>query len=956
MNHRAALVVTLLTLAGPLARPGAAQPPAAAEVPKTALELFNQARAEIRDGRFDVAAETLKKFQAANPSDRDFLDITAKEPTAFLKLRNVGEWSQNPTAQAESKAAIEAIIARAEEANKKLYQDPARIAKFVRNLGESLEERLYAEQQLKLGGETVGPVLIDTLRTSSDINLRAGIYAAIGKLHAEQLPPVVAAMEGVETDLKLGLLRALVTRPDATSLLASGDTDFTPHLWYYASAPNEEAGSLRAFATGVLERLTGGLSAKKNATAELVKLTQPNAAKQARFRGGERLKLWTWDAAKQTVTATDATRLQASDYLGLRNLRWALERTPNDPATQELFLTMTVERAVEKSQFGDLATADSALYQVLAAAPSDMLIGLLDRAMLDKQTARVLGFTQVLAARSDRSAATPGATGKAPVLVKALDYPDARVQLAAAVGLLRTAAIGHGKNARIVEILRRAAAVESTPAGVKETGRALIADPNDARADKLASHLRGLGYAVERFATGRDLSDRLLGAADIDMVFLDRHVVNPELRDLLPSLVKTGVVSNRPIFLVASTDAPKKIPFESLLLRLAVYVAVTETAPVEVPVPFYFDARKPTPDADRARADLGATRDRRLGELHGLRLARLQRLVGSSGLPQSVALQARLDQRLPQLTYAALAAEYPVTPESSPGTYKAFDAKTRNILANPQLAVVTDRLPTEGVLKLLEELETVLDAPRRQFADQMLARLDPAVLGLPVDSSRDSAVEDQLGRLARAVGGGRVVGEAYTTAALAEEIRDATGDPARLPTNPAEKKRSAKLAVEYLRRMALGEIDGYDIRPAEASLRAALKDDDLADPAIDAVARIPSAEAQQDLLALALTGNRPLPIRVHAAERVVQHVQKHGKLSASNLTEALAAGIAAEKDAELRTKLAVVRQLLVGKPGDLGKLLLQFPLPLPAPPTPPAAAPVPNEADPAPAKKPDGEK
>ena len=953
MTIRAALVGTLLVTAGLAGPPAAAQPPAATEPAKSPLQLFQQARAEIEDGRYDVAAETLKRFQAANPTDRDFLDITTKEPTAFLKLRNVAEWSQNAAAQAESKVVVEAIIVRAEEANKKLYQDPARIAKFVRNLGETLEERLYAEQQLKLGGETVGPVLIDTLRTSADINLRAGIYGAIGKLYVEQLPPVVAALEGVETDTKLGLLRALVTRPDAVSLLASGDTDVTPHLWYYASAPNPDAVSLRTFAAGVLEKLTGGLSAKKNATAELVKLSQPNAAKQARFRGGERLKLWTWDAAKLTVVAVEATRLQASDYYGLRNLRWALERSPNDQAAQELFLAIAVERAVEKSQFGDLAAADPALYLVLAATPSDTLIGLLDRAMLDKHTARVLGFTQVLAARADRSAATPGPTGKAPVLVKALDYPDARVQLAAAVALLRTPAVSHGKNARVVEVLQRAAAVESAPAGTKEMGRVLIADPSDERADKLASYLRGLGYAVERFATGRGLSNRLLGAADVDMVFVDRHVVNPELRDLLPSLVKAGVVSNRPVFLVASTDAPKRIPLETLLLRLAVYVAVTETAATEVPPPFAFDARRTLPDIDRARSDLAATRDRRLRELHTLRLARLQRLVGSAGLPQSLSLQSRLDQRLPQLTYAALAAEYPVTPESSPEVYKAFDSKTRFIVANPQGGLVLERLPLEGVMKLVEELETVLDAPRRQTADRMLARLDPAALGLPVDTSRDSAVEDRLGRLARAVGGGRVIGEAYSPAELAEEIRDATADPALLPTNPAEKKRSAKLAVEYLRRIALGEIDGYDIRPAEASLRAALKDDDLADPAIDAVARIATAEAQQDLLSVALGIGRPVPIRVHAAERVVQHIQRYGKLTPGNLTEALATTIASEKDVELRTKLAVVQQLLVGKPGDLGKLLLQFPLPLPAQAAPPA---VPgNPAPPPQGKKPDGE-
>ncbi len=954
MNIRAALVGSLLVAAGFAAPPGAAQPPAPAELPKSPLELFQQARAEIQDGRYDVAAETLKRFQAANPTDRDFLDITTKEPTAFLKLRNVPEWSQNAAAQAEAKTTVEAIIVRAEEANKKLYQDPARIAKFVRNLGESLEERLYAEQQLKLGGDGVGAVLIDTLRTTSDVKLRSGIHAAIGKLYVEQLPPVVAAIDGVETDLKLGLLRALVTRPDAVSLLASGDTDVTPHLWYYASAPNADAVSLRVYAAGVLETLTGGQSAKKSAAAELVKLAQPNAAKQARFRGGDRLRLWTWDAAKQTVVAVEATRLQASDYYGLRNLRWALERSPNDQAAQELFLTIAVERAVEKSQFGDLASADPALYLALAATPSATLIGLLERAILDKQTARVLGFTQVLAARSDRSAATPGATGKPAVLVKALDYPDARVQLAAAVGLLRTPAVSHGKNAQVVEILRRAAAVESAPAGTKEMGRALVADPSDERADKLASYLRGLGYAVERFATGRDLSNRLLGAADVDMVFVDRHVVNPELRDLLPSLVKTGAASNRPLFLVASADAPKRIPLETLLLRLAVYVAVTETAPTEVPPPFAFDARKTVADVDRARADLAAVRDRRLRELYDLRLARLQRLVGSAGLPQSLSLQTRLDQRLPQLTYAALAAEYAVTPQSAPETFKLFDTKTRFIVANPLGSLVMERLPLEGVMKLLEEMETVLDAPRRLTADRMLARLDPAALGLPVDTSRDPAVEDRLGRLARAVGGGRVVGEAYSAATIAEEIREATADPAQLPTNPAEKKRSAKLAVEYLRRIALGEIDGYDIRPAEASLRAALKDDDLADPAVDAVARIATAEAQQDLLTVALSIGRPVPIRVHAAERVVQHIQRNGKLTPGNLAEALATTVATEKDTELRTKLAVVQQLLVGKPGDLGKLLLQFPLPLP-----PQTAPPANPGNPAPPpqeKKPDGEK
>src|SRR5207253_3779262 len=63
------------------AAPLFAQPPAApgqpGEPPKSPKVLFRQAEDLIADGRYDVAAEVLKAFLAANPTDRDFLDITA---------------------------------------------------------------------------------------------------------------------------------------------------------------------------------------------------------------------------------------------------------------------------------------------------------------------------------------------------------------------------------------------------------------------------------------------------------------------------------------------------------------------------------------------------------------------------------------------------------------------------------------------------------------------------------------------------------------------------------------------------------------------------------------------------------------------------------------------------------------------------------------------------------------
>jgi CheY-like chemotaxis protein len=922
-----------------------AQPPAApVENPKTPAELFKQAREEIRDGRFDVAAETLKKFLAGNPTEKDLLDITKNEPTAFLKLRNVPVWSDNATAQTEAKKLVEDIIAKAEEANKKLYADPARIAKFTRNLGETLEERLYAEQQLKLSGDGVAPVMIDALRTTSDVNLRAGIYSAITKLNPEQLPGFVAALSGVDSDLKLGILRSLVARADANTLTGSADTDVLPHLWYYSSDKAPENAALKSFASEVLTTLTGGLFPRKQATAEIVKLSQPFVAKQSRFRSGEKVKIWSWDAGKQTLTSTEASRIQANDYFGIRNLKWALERSPNDIAAQEAFLTMTVERAVEKAQFGDLAAADPALFQILATAPSETLIGLLDRAMLQKNSALALGLTQVLALRSDKTAATSSSATKPAVLVKALDYPDNRVQLAAAIGLLRVPSANHGQASKVVEILRRAASVEAS--GAKEMGRAIIADPNDNRADKLASQLRSLGYTVERYVSGRELTLRLNRAADADMVFVDRHVVNPELRDLMTQI--RPVLASRPLYVVASTNSPKAVPFNQLLLRLAVLIAVTETSSTEVPAPFFFDPRKPVPDVAKTKTDTASSRDKQLDVLYRLRLGRLERLVSTAGLPQSTLLQNRLAQRLPQLTYAALAAEYPITPDSSPETYKAFDAKTRTLLANPQLAGMTDNLPQEGIKRLLEEMESAITPAKREMADQMLARLDPVILGLAVDNSRDAVLEDQMQKITRGLAGVHVISESYTASSLAEEIRQTAADPAQLPASAADKKRGAKVAVEYLRRIATGEIPGYDVRPAEAALRSALRDDDLADNAIDAVFRIPTLESQQDLLALALTGAKPAAIRIKATERTILHIQNYGKLIPSNLLDALQKTIDMEPNPEIKTRLAVVQQLLIGKPDDLGNVMLKFPLPLPkpvAPPMPKEAAPPAAEAE-----------
>ena len=323
------------------------------------------------------------------------------------------------------------------------------------------------------------------------------------------------------------------------------------------------------------------------------------------------------------------------------------------------------------------------------------------------------------------------------------------MQLAAAIGLLKAPGpANHGKSARVVEVLRRAAAAESPPEGAKELGRALIADPGDARSEKMATYLRRLGYATERFQTGRELLRRVAHSADYDLVVIDRHVGDPVLADLLAMAKADANLARRPVLVVASPDAPKPVPLDHMLLRLALLIAVTETSATQVPPPFAFDPTRPVLDEAQARADLRALRDQRLLNLYDTRLPRLARLVDAAGIPQSRDLQSRFELRLPQFTYAALAAEYPVAAESAPEVFRRFAAQNALVRNRSEFATPVE-VTTEGLGRLIEQLEAALDPARRERYEQLLTRIDRQSLTLSPDTSRDLEAERQLERLLR---------------------------------------------------------------------------------------------------------------------------------------------------------------------------------------------------------------
>jgi len=855
----------------------AGQPPQTPAAPGDTkpLDLFRSFRDVYLEGQYEVAAELLKSFLAANPTDEDILTLERKYGAAFaLSLRNLTRWSENPKANDEAKKAVEALVDRTRKATEKLTKDPKRILTHVRNLAGSPAEQAYAIDQLKRAGDAAVPVLVETLRATSSIPQQAGIMTAITKLGPETVQPFLAAAEALPDELKEGMIKAVAYRPDVLNLMNRADTDPTPLLWYLARMPEATAGdTLRTTARTLIGKITPNFDRRSSAD-ELTRLALPITQRKAVFAATDtvanRVKVWTWDAAANNVKPNDDTVAQAEEYYAVRNLRWAVERDPNYEPAQRLLLGFVTERAVERGRFMPPDKANPAAYTLLAAA------------------------------------------------VAVLKVPAARP---------------NGAYARVVDVLRRALAADpgNTPPDAK--GKAVVVDPSPLRSGRLAGYLRDIGYIVEVTTSNRDLIRRVHQAADVDLFVIDRHAADPELRDTLATMT-ADAAGRKPVLVVASSDKKTDVPLEALLLRLALLVAATETDVVDIPVPVVNDPRKDEEQNALLRREILKTRDQRLEATFKTRLARLRRLVDAAALPPDPALKERLDLRLPQLTYAVLAAEYPFTEASAPAVFKQSEMISKILASRVELTKTVANVRTDDLRRLIEQLETVLTPELNKNFEALRLAVDSDALGIARDTTRDPVLEEKLTATVRPFRFATVIPEPLSPAGLTDNLRAAVQDPADVPRSPAEKAASAKLAAEWLRKLAVGNVPGYDVAPAGPALRAALRSDELGPIVVDAVARLSSQEAQQDLLNVALGSGRPTGLRVQAAEETARHAQQFGPLATAAQKAAIGPAARDEKDPELKGKLAVLYGYYAGTPADFSKAVRLFNAQMIEPPAP----------------------
>jgi hypothetical protein len=514
--------------------------------PETTPEFWAAIKFEIQVGKFDVAAlhldQMLAKLSAKaaklkeegkSPEDA-YGDLVAIEEvegfSSFLRLKGVRQWTDSPGFQKQTEKNVEALLDRLTTALDKQLGDPERVKKFIDNLSAPTpEERAFAFAQLARARGRASPYLLQELKREPGSVKQQRLLEAMAKLEPDIMPPMLEALnardakDAADIELRVALLELIRRRAEKRAI---------PYLWHLSSSrkyPERVRNSAAATLAYLLETDPRHLPPAKHA---LTQMAEQLAEHKVKFKDPRRIRVWRW--TENYTISPDPVELEARDYeevFGLRYARQALELDPSYRPAQIIFLTLTLERAYDE-KLDLLLTGKTlpALDQLLASIDATLLIEALDRALAEHNLAVALPLIKALGERGEVRAARPGSTGTPGPLVRALYYPDRRVQFAAAYALLRMpgepspAAAG-----RVVEVLRRFVAAAPTP-------RALVVFAPDLQAAELRKQVKAAGFDP---VVARDLKEAFAAlhqAADIDVILVHHKVPEVELPYVLAQL------------------------------------------------------------------------------------------------------------------------------------------------------------------------------------------------------------------------------------------------------------------------------------------------------------------------------------------------------------------------------------------------------------------------------------
>jgi CheY-like chemotaxis protein len=529
--------------------------------PQKLQEFWAAVKYEISVGKPSIAAGFLEQMLdfASKIEEKkrreEWVQLEKQEGmAAFLRLLGIEHWYDDEKRNDKAKNDARELIKQVGIAVRAYLEDPVRIAKYVKNLGASPEERDYALGELYQSGSAVIPELVSQMQSAGKAGnqeARLAMRDALVKLRPDTIPPLLAALDSNDPLLTIDVIEVLLRR---------GEKRAVPRLWYLLGKPNQDVG-IRAAARSALAVLT-------ETKPDLLPQPRDMLTRQAdlyyqhriEFSDPKAVPVWRWDAEKnRIVQGWDKTPTlpasKAEEYWGHRYATQALEIDPSYLPAQIVDLSLIVDKAMERTGLDvplSKAPAAADADKVLMSVNPDLIIRVLERALQDKRVPVVLATVRALGALDEVRAARAGNSSESP-LVKALNFGDRRVEMAAAEALLGIPGKPTpGTSTRVLDVLRRA--LSTSPEQPGAVGKVLVVYASPELGKQVARNVRRLGLEPVVVGTGRDALRRLNQAADVDLVLIDAAVFDPGLTGLLAQVRADAHAGRLPVLVAVAPE------------------------------------------------------------------------------------------------------------------------------------------------------------------------------------------------------------------------------------------------------------------------------------------------------------------------------------------------------------------------------------------------------------------
>lgn len=499
------------------------------KAPETAEDFWTALQFEMELGRYELGAKLLRGLIARKPTDEDLIKLEEKAGSfaPFLRLRAVPRWSEDKGIHDQALKDADELAQRVGDALRRVYGDRKRIARLVKDLNGDRDERSFATRELYRAKDLAVPPLVEALRQAEG-EQREAIVSLLPRLAPDTVAPLLAALDISDDALRMDLVNVLLRR---------AERDTAPHLWPLAGSakvtPPLRTLAQRALAT-LLDRPADAL---QSAPVALAHEAERYYRHEVKFANPDKVPIWRWDGKELVqgwpgIPTVSASR--AEEYYGLRFARQALELDPSSAEAQEVFLLVALDKAVERAGLDKpLAAASPDMAQLLATVSPDLLVRALERGLADRRPTVLIGAVRALSDLQDPRAIRAGRGGDPPLL-RALNFPDRRVQMAAAEAILRIPTDPSPQAAsRVVEVLRRNLTAEPSAQG---RPRILLGFANDELNNLALKAAQKAGFDAVTVRSGREALQRLEAAADIDAMILDTALPDPGLAPMLAQL------------------------------------------------------------------------------------------------------------------------------------------------------------------------------------------------------------------------------------------------------------------------------------------------------------------------------------------------------------------------------------------------------------------------------------